>query len=153
VTFKDGATVIQTIALTLGHTKITTSKLAVGTHSINAVYTGSANFTGSTSAALTFVVSKATTSTAVTSSLNPATHGSAVTFSASVKPSTSGTPTGSVTFKDGTTTLATATLSSGKATFTTSTLAAGSHSITAVFNGSASYNSSTSPVLTEQINP
>ena len=153
VTFKDGATVIQTIALTLGHAKITTSKLAVGTHSITAVYTGSANFTGSTSAALTFVVSKATTSTAVTSSLNPAAHGSAVTFSASVKPSTSGTPTGSVTFKDGTTMLATATLSSGKATFTTSTLAAGSHSITAVFNGSASYNSSTSPVLTEQINP
>jgi hypothetical protein len=58
-----------------------------------------------------------------------------------------------VTFKDGTTALATVALSSGKASFSTSTLAVGSHSITAVFNGSTSFNASTSSVLTESITP
>jgi hypothetical protein len=153
VTFKDGASVMQTISLTSGRAKISTSKLVVGTHSITAIYTDSANFTGSTSGALTFAVSKAASSTTETSSLDPATHGSSVAFTATVKSSTSGTPTDSVTFKDGATTLATVTLSTGKATFTISTLAVGLHSITAVFNGSASFNPSTSAVLTQQINP
>jgi hypothetical protein len=153
VTFKDGATIIQTISVISGRAKISTSKLAVGAHSITAVYSGSTNFTGSTSAALTFVVSKAGTTTTVTSSLNPAIHGNSVTFAATVKPSTSGTPTGSLTFKDGATTLATVALSSGKAAFTTSTLATGAHSITAIYNGSPTYNPSTSPTLTQQINP
>jgi unsaturated chondroitin disaccharide hydrolase len=153
VTFKDGANIIQTISVTSGLAKISTLKLAVGTHSITAIYAGSTNFAGSTSSVLNFVVSKAPTSTAVTSSLNPATHGSSVTFTATVKSSTTGTPAGSVTFKDGAIALATATLSGGKAVFTTSTLAVGSHSIAAVFNGNTSFNLSTSPTVTQQINP
>ena len=153
VTFKDGATILATAALSLGKAKFTTLKLTVGSHSLTAVYSGSANFNASTSAVLAFVVSKAATSTAVTSSLNPSTHGSLVTFTATVKSSTTGTPTGSVAFKDGTTTLGTLTLSSGKAAFTTSALAAGSHSITAVFTGSTSFNPSTSPVLTQSVTP
>jgi titin len=66
---------------------------------------------------------------------------------------TSGTPTGSVTFKDGTTVLGTKTLSSGKATLTTSTLAAGTHSITAVYGGNADFAGSTSRVLIQTVNP
>lgn len=151
VTFKDGATLIETIALSGGKTKIATSKLAVGTHSITAVYNGNGNFTGSTSPALSFVVSKANTTTTLVSSLNPSTHGTAVTFTATVKPVTSGVPTGTVTFKNGSTVLATVTLSSGKAVYTTSTLSVGSHSITAAYNGSAGYNPSTSAVLTQTV--
>jgi len=91
-------------------------------------------------------------STSVTSSLNPSTFGTAVTFTATVKPATLGTPTGKVTFKDGTTTLGMGTLSGGKATFKTSSLAKGQHSITAVYAGDATFMGSTSPMLTQTVN-
>jgi uncharacterized delta-60 repeat protein len=90
-------------------------------------------------------------STSLTSSLNPSTFGVAVTFTATVN-STGGTPTGTVTFKDGVNTLGTGTLSSGKAIFHTSTLAAGTHSITAAYGGTTSFASSTSAVLTQTVN-
>jgi hypothetical protein len=96
-----------------------------------------------------FVV-KATTSTSVAASLNPSTYRTAVTFTATVA-SGSGTPTGSVTFKDGGSTLGTGTLSSGKATFKTLALKAGAHSITAVYGGSASFVGSTSSALKETV--
>jgi hypothetical protein len=153
VTFRDGTTIIETHTLSSGFAKITTRNLTVRSHSITATYNSDANFTGSTSPVLTVVVSKAATSTTVVSSLNPSKHGAAVTFTATVKPSTSGTPTGSATFKDGTTVLATVTLTSGKAAFTTSTLATGSHAITAVYNGNSGYNPSTSATLTQSVTP
>jgi hypothetical protein len=93
----------------------------------------------------------ASTTTTVTSSQNPSTYGDAVTFTATVS-ATSGTPTGTVTFKEGTTTLGTATISSGQATYTTSTLSAGTHSITAVYSGDASFAASTSTPLTQTVN-
>ena len=94
-------------------------------------------------------VAKTNTSTALSSSANPSTYASSVTFTATVTPSSA---TGTVTFKDGTTTLGTGTLSSGKATFSTSTLKAGSHSITAAYGGDTNYNTSTSSPLTQTVN-
>src|SRR5207247_8007482 len=72
------------------------------------------------------------TQSAVTSSLNPSTFGQTVTFTATVTPvpPATGTPTGTVTFRDGTSTLGTATLAAGSATFAATALNAGSHSIT-----------------------
>jgi len=64
----------------------------------------------------------------------------------------SGTPAGSVAFKDGSTTLATVVLSSGTAQYSTSSLAAGGHSITAAYSGDASYAASTSGILTQTVN-
>src|SRR5260370_4858452 len=52
-------------------------------------------------------------STSVTSSLNPSTFGTAGTLTATVKPSSPGTPTGEGTFKDGTPNLGMGTLSRG----------------------------------------
>jgi len=124
--------------------------LALGSHSITASYGGDTNFTASTSAILTQTV-KPASSTAVASSLNPSTFGQAVTFTATVKPATSGTPTGTVTFKDGATTLGTGALSGGKATLTSSALAAGSHSITAIYSGDTNFAGSTSPPLTQTV--
>src|SRR6202050_484731 len=95
------------------------------------------------------VFAKSNSSTALSSSANPSTYGSSVTFTATVTPSAA---TGTVTFKDGSTTLGTGTLSSGKATFSASTLAAGSHSITAAYGGDTNYNSSTSSTLTQTVN-
>ena len=52
-----------------------------------------------------------------------------------------GTPSGTVTFYDGTTPLATVPVDgSGTATFTTSALSAGSHSITATYSGDADFH-------------
>ena len=104
---------------------------------------------------LSQVVNKAATTTTLTSSLNPSVVGQAVTFTAtvSITDPVPGPPTGTVTFKDGTTTLGTGTLdASGVATFTTSTLAAGRHSIKATYNGDASFKTSTSAVLTQTVN-
>jgi hypothetical protein len=94
--------------------------------------------------------SLSTTSTTLTSSLNPSNYGQTVTFTASVS-STAGTPAGTVIFYDGLTSIGSATLSSGKAAISVSSLAAGSHSITAAYQGSGTFGSSTSAVLTQVI--
>jgi hypothetical protein len=52
VTFMDGTTKLGTGTLNAGTAKFTTTALAKGTHSITAVYGGSANYAGSTSAVL-----------------------------------------------------------------------------------------------------
>ena len=68
-------------------------------------------------------MNKANTSTILASSANPSKFGQSVTLTATVVriPAGSGTATGTVTFKDGATTLGTGTLNgSGVATFTTS---------------------------------
>jgi hypothetical protein len=90
------------------------------------------------------------TSTSLISSLNPSSFGQAVTFTATVS-STSGTPTGTVTFNDGSTGLGTIALSGGQAQLSTSTLAAGTHSITATYNGASTYSSSTSATLSQSV--
>jgi len=80
--------------------------------------------------------------------------GQSVTFTATVtaKSPGAGTPTGTVTFKDGPSTLGTGTLNgSGQAMFTISTLAVGSHSITASYGGDANFNGSTSSKLTQTV--
>jgi hypothetical protein len=149
VTFKDGTTTLGMGTLSGGKATFTTSTLPVGTHSITALYGGDVNFAGSTSPVLSQIVNKAATSTTVVSSANPSVLGQAVTFTATVKSATSGTPTGTVTFKDGATTLGTGTLSTGIAKITVSTLSGGTHSISAIYGGSASLAGSTSPALSQ----
>jgi len=148
VTFKEGSTTLGTGTITSGKATFATSALAVGSHSISASYAGDSNYNGSTSTTLTQTVNKANTSVSLTSSANPSGLGSPVTFTATVTPSAA---TGTVTFKDGSTTVGTGTVSSGVATFTTSTLAIGSHSITAAYGGDSNYNSSTSTTLTQTV--
>ena len=56
VTFKDGSTTLGSTAVSGNAASLTTSSLAIGTHSITAVYSGDTNFLGSTSPVLTQVV-------------------------------------------------------------------------------------------------
>jgi len=154
VTFKNGTVVLGTGTVSGGKATLSTSTLTVAAvHSITAVYSGDSNFTGSTSAVLKQAVNKANTSTTVKSSLNPSTSGTTVTFTATVKSSTTGTPTGTVNFMDGATKLGSHALSGGVAAFSTSKLTTGTHSITAVYVASADYNTSTSTVLSQKVNP
>ena len=154
VTFKNGAVLLGTVAVASGKAHLTTGILTVGAHSITATYNGSGTFLASASPALSHTVNKAASSSTVISSHNPSLFGQSVTFTATVAAVApgSGTPTGTVTFKNGATVLGAGTLISGKATFSTSALTVGAHSITAVYGGSANYNTSTSAVLTETVN-
>lgn len=153
VTFFDGPTALGTISLSSGAATMTTSALTGGTHQITAVYDGDSNFTTSTSAVLTQTVNRTGSTTAVSSSLNPSSTGQPVTFTATVAPGAgaTGSPSGTVTFMDGATTLGSAPLSAGTATFSTSSLGAGNHTITAVYGGDANFSTSTSPALVQAV--
>src|ERR1019366_3372150 len=117
-----------------------------------AVYGGDSKFGGSTSNGVKQVVDKATTTTALASSQNPSGFGQSVTFTATVAPQFSGTPTGTVTFNNGSTKLGTVSLSGGVARYTTTKLAVGTEPITAVYNGSTSFTTSTSDTLSQAVN-
>ena len=171
VTFEDGGVALtgfSTVGLTGGMATFSTTstQLVAGTHSITAVYNGDIDFNftgfdpGSTATALMQVVNKADTTTSVSPSMNSSIYGQAVTFTATVTPQYSGTPGGSVTFKDGGLVLAgssTVNLSGGTASFTTTAdqLMAGNHPITAVYSGDFNFiatggdNGSTATTLTQ----
>ncbi len=151
ITFTKYSKVVGTGTLSGGSANFTTSTLNVGTSPVKAVYGGDANFDTSTSNTVSQAVDKAGTTTTLVSSPNPSSFGQSVTFTANVAPQFSGKVTGTVTFYDGTTSLKTASLSGGTAKFTTSTLTSGKHSITATYNGSTNFNSS-SASLTQTVN-
>jgi hypothetical protein len=151
VSFKRGSVVLGTGTLGTGNkATYTTSTLPVGWATITAVYSGDNNC-GTSSGSISQGV-KVSTATAVKSSVNPSVSGQSVTFTATVT-SSSGTPTGNVSFKNGGVTLGNVALNaSGVATFTTSALTVGSHSITVAYQGTSIYFPSTSPVLTQVVN-
>jgi len=84
--------------------------------------------------------------------VNPSVFGQSVTFTATVSSAwdLAPTPTRTVTFSDGGTSLGTDTLASGQATFTTSSLAVGSHSITGQYGGDR-ISSGSSDSLTQNV--
>lgn len=93
------------------------------------------------------------TTTALSASPGSSSFGASVTFTATVAPTGgSGTPTGTVTFKDGAATLGTGALSGGVATFTTSSLTGGTHLITASYGGDSSFSGSTSSTFSYTVN-
>ena len=154
VTFKDGANTLGTGTLNAsGTATYSTSTLSGAAHSITAVYGGDTNYVTSTSGVLSQTVNQASTSTTLASSLNPSAYGQPVTFTATVSVP-GGTPTGTVTFKDGSTTLGTGTLSGNTATYTAAAtqLAVGPHSVTAVYGGDTNYAGSTSGALSQTVN-
>jgi hypothetical protein len=94
------------------------------------------------------VTGPATTATTLTASAATIAAGSSVTFTAHVTPTGSGTPTGTVTFLNGTTSLGTGTLNAGgQATYSTSSLAAGSYSVAATYGGDTTFAASTSSAV------
>ena len=93
----------------------------------------------------TFQVANISTTTKLAVSSTQAIAGSAVTFTARVSPTSgSTTPTGSVTFKNGSTILGVVPLSNGVASLTTSSLGPGPYTVTASYSGDTNSGSSTS---------
>ena len=91
------------------------------------------------------------TSVALSSSATPSSYAQPITFTATA--SGSGiTPTGTVNFNDGSTTIGSGTLNaSGVATFTTSSLAVGTHSIVAAYLGDSNNPAANSPPLSQVV--
>jgi hypothetical protein len=153
VDFKDGGTTLSGCGaqpLSGGTATCTNSSLAVGGHAITAVYGGDTTDTTSTSSTLTQTV-QAISATGLGSSQNPSASGQSVTFTATV---TGSSPTGTVDFKDGGTSISgcgAQTVSGGSATCTTSGLSAGGHGVSAVYSGDTENTTSTSSTLTQTV--
>ena len=152
VTFKDGSTVLGTANVDgTGQATFQTSGLAIGSHTLSASYAGDGNYNASASATRSQTVTKAGTSTGLNSSANPASYGSPVTLTATVT-SPGGIPSGSVTFKSGSTSLGTVTLDSSGTAQVTKTFTKVSTPITATYAGTTTFGGSTSPVFTQTQN-
>ena len=145
VTFMDGATNLGTGTIASGKASLVKSFATTGAHSLTAVYAGDTGNASSTSSATNLTVNpKASSSTALAVNINPAAAGQSVTLTATV---TATSPSGSVTFMDGATSLGPATLSAGKATLVKSFASVGAHSLSAVYAGDTGNNGSTSAAL------
>ena len=139
-------------------TTIQANGTATATFTGTAVGAGSANAAvdnGTATAAVT--VAQASTTTTLVSSVNPSVYNQSVTFTATVSVTApgSGTPTGTVQFRDNGVAIAGCTsvaVSNGQAQCSTGTLSVGSHSITAVYSGDTNFTASTSATLTQTVN-
>jgi hypothetical protein len=89
----------------------------------------------------------------LTSSTSTPKAGQPVTFTVTITASLpgNGSPTGTVTFKNGTTKIGTATLTSAKATLSYSLLNRGTHQITASYSGNTNFNPHVSGQITETV--
>jgi hypothetical protein len=148
VTFQNGSTIIgQAVLNSSGVVVVSTSGLAPGTHNIVATYASDTQFAASTGNVVQVVQNG--TSTTVTSSANPSSFGQTIIFDATVTATNGapGIPTGSVTFKEGSTVLGSSALNSaGHALFSYSALSIGSHNITAEFGGTNGWLASSGQV-------
>jgi len=147
----------QTVALNASGvaTYIGTAPTSSGQLSLSAVYQGSPEFSTSTSNPLTESIATIPTTTAL--SISPGggslSAGASYTLTATVTPSSGATvPTGSVVFTIGSTTQTVVLDASGVATYTGTAPAASSQlSLSAVYQGSTEFSTSTSNTLTESI--
>ena len=111
-------------------------------------YAATANFNAASDSSTAVTVDMDTSKTSVTSSASTSEFGQPVMFTVVVAASSPGVgnPTGTVTFKDGSTTLGTGTLNTvggvTTASFTTASLAAGTHAITASYGGDRNFTGS-----------
>ena len=144
VDFKDGSTTLNgsPVIVTNGVATFITSGLSTGSHTFTAAYSGNSNYAGSTSSNVPYTVNAVTSLTSLTA--NPfagSISTQLVTLTATISPLTA---TGTVDFKDGSTTLngSPVAIVSGVATFTTSSLIVGSHTFTATYSGDSKFASS-----------
>ncbi|MFN2975718.1 Ig-like domain repeat protein [Terriglobus aquaticus] len=152
VTFSEGGTDLITVALSSGVATYSTTTLSVGTHTVVASYSGDSTYMPYQSTA-TETITTASTTTLLSTSATPVYSGQSVTFTAVVNPTITTTLTGTVTFMDGATVLASSVPlnAQNQAAFTTTALSTGSHTIRAVYSGDVNNATSSSVPLSEQV--
>jgi hypothetical protein len=158
------STTYPTGTLNAGSVTFNLTGILGGTYTVKTVYHGDTNFGGGL-ATTTLTVAQAVPGVSLTepSNITPILGvyyvplGSNTTLSTSVT-SKAGTPTGTVSFVNGTA-VADSTQNpvvldaNGNATFTTENLAAGTYNLTAVYNGDQNFSTVTSPTITFQVIP
>jgi ELWxxDGT repeat protein len=144
----DGTNVGSPVILVSGVAlSLPTKLLATGSpHTITATYTNTDGDFISGSGSAMQPVAKDATKTVLTSTPASSVAGQVVAFTATLNALApgSGTPTGTVDFKEGATDLTPGgvALSGGRATFSTSSLGLGRHTITALYGGNANFTGS-----------
>ncbi len=153
ITFKNGSATFATSALSSdGVAELQATTLPAGSNSLTAVFPGDASFQASTSAPVAVTLQPAITTLDTPNAYpNVITAGDLATFTTTfINLNSDGAlPTGTVTFKTGTTILGSAPvtgtagapgiLTTGKAVFTTGLLPPGTESVSAKYNGDLNY--------------
>jgi hypothetical protein len=122
------------------------SPVGTGIHLADAVYSGDANFSGSTSNTVALTAQPQATMLSLTASSASSVAGKEVTLTATLSPSTAQDhiATQEVTFFSNGTSVGTAVEISGQATLVVSTLAVGADTLTATYPGDTNFAASTS---------
>jgi hypothetical protein len=144
VTFYDGAVEIGSATVAGGTATFVNTFRTAGPQSLTAVYSGDKTYIASTSSPVTLTVGNpgpATTATTLTLSEYSGYAGDSVTLTANVSPAAA---TGQVSFYDNGSLLESVPVSSGAAAWSQIFPSAGDNSITAVYQGDATYSVSTS---------
>jgi len=140
----------------VGHLEDKTIQLTGGSHALVLNYPGDISYNASPALTLNLTVNPAATTASVSASPNPVPVNQQVTLSATIGSQSNSTqgPTGTVTFKDGSTNIGTANVTpagatttagaSGTAVLTTTFATTAAHSLTAVYSGDPNYGTSTS---------
>lgn len=159
ITFYDGITVLGVIATSTGSASFTTATLTPGTHSISASYSGDGNNPAAASSTLLQQITEMAAGITLTAG-SPTTiqTGGQVTVNAVVTPvstSSAPSPTGTVTFFSGPSSLGTATLdATGHASLAPAFPVAGTFSITATYQGDSNYAPAVSgAIVVTVVNP
>lgn len=148
VTVGDG---VDSCTASVGAGACSLALVTPGARTLVATYAGDADFGGSASAgAAHFVNAAGTTATVVSVLPDPSAAGQSVTatFTVTVTPPGSGTPTGSVTVGDGVDSC-TASVAAGSCTLTLGT--AGARTLVATYAGDASFAGASSPGLSHSV--
>jgi Bacterial Ig-like domain (group 3)/FG-GAP-like repeat len=144
VSFAANGNSLGTEALANGTATLQTSFANAGSYTVTATYPGDSNNTAGTSVAVAVTITQAASSTTLQAPSAGNVNGP-ITLKATVS---GDSPTGSVSFSAGSTSLGTATLAGGVATLQTSFAAVGSYSVTAAYQGDKNNAASTSSAAT-----
>jgi hypothetical protein len=156
VSFYDGETLLgKGNVNSSGVATFSTASLAVGAHTLVAVYSGDSGFAGSTSNTVTQTISTTiSTTTTLSVAPDPVDDGQMATLTATVSPAPTGSSPGTVSFFNGGTLLGMGTVnSSGVATFSTTKLSTAVLNLTAVYSGNSGFTASTSTPFIETVDP
>jgi hypothetical protein len=109
--------------------------VSAGTYRVTTTFPSTSDYNAVTDTSQEVIIDPAATSVSLASSASPSVPGQYVTFTANVTPVVpgSGTPTGTITFKDGSTMLGTVALQNYKATINVPLTTLGTHTITVAY--------------------
>jgi len=157
ISVSEGSTTYGTgIVDSSGNATVTSSTIPNGSHSLHARYSGDSRYNGSSSDDVDVTIANGESSSSLATSHTSITYGDSVTLTdtvSAIAPAT-GTPTGTVTFKDGGSTLGSHALDEGDpdtAALSVDSLDVGSHTISATYGGDVGFLGSTSNSVTVDV--